>query len=242
MTSSRSLLPVEPVILRQELLRHRDVQRLLRNANWRATAEAAIKFCVDGTPTSVPGWAKTKTWQQVCAACGETQNRLQNQTAATSQSFTGSYDGYRSGQTIAIPQRVEESRPKLSAGIISQPVIFPAAETGPHPAQAVFQTLAVSSLAGIVCAKYGAWPMLAVLAGGLFPVFKQYRYALRHGSWKAGMAALIRDEAAKREAKHHAKWAAYREDCRAYTPEERYWRRFWQRQGAYALLRLARKR
>lgn len=79
--------------------------------------------------------------------------------------------------------------------------------------------------------------MLAVLAGGLFPVFKQYWYAHRHGSWTAGMAALMRDEAAKREAKHQAKWAAYREDCRKYTPEER----FWQRQGRYAFLRLGRK-
>lgn len=84
--------------------------------------------------------------------------------------------------------------------------------------------------------------MLAFLVGGLFPVFKQYWYANRHGSWAAGMAALMREEAAKKEAKREAKWVAYREDCSTYTPEERYWRRFWQRQGRCAFLRLARKR
>jgi hypothetical protein len=243
MTPSGSLRLVEPATLRQELLRHRDVQRLLGNSNWRATAEAALRFCVDGIPTSVPGWAKTKTWQQVCAACSETQNRLQNQTAATSQSFTGSYGNCRGGQPITTnPQRVEVSRPKPSVGITSPSVISPSARTGPHPVTALFQTVAICSLGGIVGAKYGIWAMLAVLAGGLFPVFKQYWYAHSHGSWNAGMAALMRDEAAKREARHQAKWAAYREDCRMYTPEERYWRRFWQRQGRYAFLRLARKR
>jgi hypothetical protein len=51
--------------IKQKLLEHPIVTRLLNNPNWAPAAHAAIAELVDGKRCPVNSWRKSSTWQQV---------------------------------------------------------------------------------------------------------------------------------------------------------------------------------
>jgi hypothetical protein len=51
--------------IRQRLLVHPVVTRLLNNPNWEPAARAAVAHLVDGKSCPVASWRKSSTWQQV---------------------------------------------------------------------------------------------------------------------------------------------------------------------------------
>jgi hypothetical protein len=57
--------------LKQQLLGHSIVVRLLNNPNWAPAARAAIDELVDGKKCPVTSWRKSSTWQQVQMALDE---------------------------------------------------------------------------------------------------------------------------------------------------------------------------
>ena len=57
--------------LKNQLLSHRLVERLLRNPNWEPAARAAVDYFVDHKKCSVPSWVKSSTWAQVKMAYEE---------------------------------------------------------------------------------------------------------------------------------------------------------------------------
>jgi hypothetical protein len=81
-----------------------------------------------------------------------------------------------------------------------------------------------------------------LVAGMAAGVLQMLVYARRHGGWARGCAVLQAENEAKEARELARKWKAYRDDCARYTPEERYWRRFRQRQVYYAIGKWARKR
>ena len=52
-------------VLKQQLLAHPIVERLLRNPNWEPAARAAVDELVEGRKCPVTSWRKSSTWQQV---------------------------------------------------------------------------------------------------------------------------------------------------------------------------------
>jgi hypothetical protein len=57
--------------LKQRLLDHAIVLRLLNNPNWAPAARAAVAELVDGKKCPVTSWRKSSTWQQVKMALDE---------------------------------------------------------------------------------------------------------------------------------------------------------------------------
>jgi hypothetical protein len=41
------------------------IERLLKNANWKPAAEAAIAYLLKGTECPIASWRKSSTWAQV---------------------------------------------------------------------------------------------------------------------------------------------------------------------------------
>lgn len=64
--------PPLPDIERQ-LRRDPNVQRLLKNSNWKGAADAAIAYLIHGKECSVPSWRTSNTWKQVEAAYEQLQ-------------------------------------------------------------------------------------------------------------------------------------------------------------------------
>jgi len=62
-------------VLRNQLLDHPIVQRLLNNPNWKPAAVAAVDHLVDGKKCIVPSWVKSSTWKQVQMAYEELTHR-----------------------------------------------------------------------------------------------------------------------------------------------------------------------
>jgi hypothetical protein len=207
---------VDRTALRHQLIRHDRVQRLLRNSNWKAAAEAAIRFYVDGVPTPVQGWNKTRTWQQVYAAYNETYTGLQNQPPATENTFRRTSSGQ--------PQSLGDTPLKHQQSSSSE-------SKGPSAVGVTMFTVLASILVAVIGNHYlvPGWLVLALVGGAALNLIKSYVYAGRYGSWNEGQAALRRDEELRQAAKRQSKWESYRADCRNYTPEERYWRRFTKR-------------
>jgi hypothetical protein len=52
-------------VLKQKLLEHPIVTRLLNNPNWAPAAHAAIAELVEGKRCPVNSWRRSSTWQQV---------------------------------------------------------------------------------------------------------------------------------------------------------------------------------
>jgi hypothetical protein len=63
--------------IRQELLAHPIVTRLLNNPNWEPAARAAMAFLIDGKTCPVVSWRKSSTWQQVQLALDEVKDKRQ---------------------------------------------------------------------------------------------------------------------------------------------------------------------
>jgi hypothetical protein len=61
----------EKEALREKLLKHAIVIRLLNNPNWEPAARAAVAFLIDGKNCPVVSWRKSSTWQQVQMAFDE---------------------------------------------------------------------------------------------------------------------------------------------------------------------------
>ena len=61
--------------LRNKLLDHPIVQRLLNNPNWKPAAEAAVNHFIDHKKCIVPSWVKSSTWKQVQMAYEEITER-----------------------------------------------------------------------------------------------------------------------------------------------------------------------
>ena len=57
--------------LREKLLKHPIVVRLLNNPNWEPAARAAMANLIDGKNCPVVSWRKSSTWQQVQMAFDE---------------------------------------------------------------------------------------------------------------------------------------------------------------------------
>jgi hypothetical protein len=57
--------------MKQKLLEHPIVTRLLNNPNWAPAAQAAIAELVEGKRCPVNSWRKSSTWQQVQMALDE---------------------------------------------------------------------------------------------------------------------------------------------------------------------------
>jgi len=57
--------------LKNQLLDHHLVQRLLNNPNWKPAAVAAVDYFVDHKQCTVPSWVKSSTWRQVQMAYDE---------------------------------------------------------------------------------------------------------------------------------------------------------------------------
>ncbi|HEY4360615.1 MAG TPA: hypothetical protein VGN17_06585 [Bryobacteraceae bacterium] len=62
--------------LRQQLLGDPSVTRLLNNAGWKPTAQAAVDYCVDGTPVTSGINPKSQTFRQVQEAYEKLKKRL----------------------------------------------------------------------------------------------------------------------------------------------------------------------
>jgi hypothetical protein len=234
---------IDRVVLRKELLRNPGVQRLLRQPNWKPAAEAAIRFYLDGTPSSAPGWTKTSTWQQVCTAYHETKTRLEGQSAATSQTSIAPPRGTTAPVTEGNFTGKEAKQPQAVSVAASAATTVNAKEKGPSAVWVV--AIATNSVLAVIIGRQHQvplWLLLVAVGGFAGALLQHYTYACRYGSWSAGQAALRKEAERRREAERQAKWDAYYADCRNFTPEERYWRRFWQRQARYSLMRWLRKR
>jgi hypothetical protein len=57
--------------IKQRLLAHPIVTRLLNNPNWEPAARAAVAELVEGKKCPVTSWRKSSTWQQVKMAFDE---------------------------------------------------------------------------------------------------------------------------------------------------------------------------
>jgi hypothetical protein len=57
--------------IKQRLLVHPIVTRLLNNPNWEPAARAAVAELVEGKKCPVTSWRKSSTWQQVKMAFDE---------------------------------------------------------------------------------------------------------------------------------------------------------------------------
>ncbi len=62
---------MENAVLKQQLLAHPIVTRLLNNPNWAPAARAAVAELLDGKRCPVTSWRKSSTWQQVQMALDE---------------------------------------------------------------------------------------------------------------------------------------------------------------------------
>ncbi len=62
---------MDPKKLKQQLLEHPIVTRLLNNPNWAPAARAAVAELVEGKKCPVTSWRKSSTWQQVKMAFDE---------------------------------------------------------------------------------------------------------------------------------------------------------------------------
>jgi len=63
--------------LKNQLLDHHLVQRLLNNPNWKPAAVAAVDYYVDHKKCIVPSWVKSSTWRQVQMAYDELTQKQQ---------------------------------------------------------------------------------------------------------------------------------------------------------------------
>jgi hypothetical protein len=60
--------------IKEKLLEHPIVTRLLNNPNWAPAAQAAIAELVEGKKCPVSSWRKSSTWQQVQMVLDEIKN------------------------------------------------------------------------------------------------------------------------------------------------------------------------
>jgi hypothetical protein len=61
--------------VKQRLLTHPIVTRLLTNPNWEPAARAAVAELTEGKMCPVKSWRKSSTWQQVQMAFDEINSR-----------------------------------------------------------------------------------------------------------------------------------------------------------------------
>jgi hypothetical protein len=63
-------------LARETLLKHQNIKRLRRNANWQPAADAAIAFLFDGDTSGASIWSQTSTWRQVELAFRQIKSQL----------------------------------------------------------------------------------------------------------------------------------------------------------------------
>lgn len=60
--------------MKQRLLAHPLVTRLLKNSNWEPAARAAVAELTEGKKCPVTSWRRSSTWQQVQMVFDEINN------------------------------------------------------------------------------------------------------------------------------------------------------------------------
>jgi hypothetical protein len=69
-------------LAREALIKHPNMQRLRRNANWQMAADAAVAFLLDGDASGAGIWSRTSTWRQVELAFQQVKSQLPPEPAA----------------------------------------------------------------------------------------------------------------------------------------------------------------